>query len=239
MPAAPPESQLLYEQIGPSSTFGRESASARLFPNGSQSNVDLNSQASVRRMSDIFTPRPFGSNRNLAGVRSVKAFSSSSSLDKTSDSGDRGSREHSIEPARAHIHKAAPANHAGRATSVATVRPVLSSQQAPSLLAQDYNADVGVHRSQDLRASQVRAGQDDPWSPYAYKRIGKDSADVAAKRREARKRSLTISSSQPLKYTERTPSPQKAKIHSAAGDLISSVSCHCSVILPLIFISYS
>ena len=67
--------QVLFQNGDKSGT--RQSAAARLFPSGipasyASSGQTVNSKESVRRISDLFTPRPFGT-RSTSGVRSVSA----------------------------------------------------------------------------------------------------------------------------------------------------------------------
>lgn len=167
-------------------------------------------------MSDIFTPRPFGapnSRPSSATVRPVKAFDQSINTDNK----DRENKENIM------TQSSAPRYGSGqRSTTVATVRPVLSSNSVSSSgnKPRDYNFNDKMDSyKQDDTPRSSRPGTQKPWeSDPARKPEGS-----AVKRRVNRSRFMTISSSQPIKYTEQTPSPKKARVHSAAGDLISTV----------------
>lgn len=159
------------------------------------SREELNSQASVRRMSDIFTPRPFGSNRNLAS-RPVRAFTSSPSLNPE----PRVTASNAPQQ-RSAVQRLSDSPRVPRST--ATVHPVMVDQN------HNIERKWTSNRPQMLTHTPERTG---------------------AVKRKDRKRSLTISSSQPMRYTEQ--SPRKAiQPHSAAGDLISTVS-HSAVAQP-------
>lgn len=175
----------------------RRSASARLFPAG---RPDTNTTDSVRRMSDIYTPRPFGQ----SGSRSNMSY------------GEPHRDTHKpAEPSQSYKFGSGQGQ---RSTTVATVRPVLAST-ANDKLVQDYNQNHSADPYQSKPSPKSSAQRS--WDSDSLQK--KDPKGSLPRRKANRERFMTISSSQPALYTEQTPS-KKQKVHSVAGDLISTVS---------------
>ena len=173
----------------------RRSASERLFPVGqnqqSHTNVHVSSEEHVRRISDIYTPKPFfksDSRSSSSGIRPVSSPLSGS---------------HSS------IHKPP--------SSVATVRPVVSHTTTASLR-------LGKENVPEKNNNTVTTATVKPMSSSILREKRPDAITHTPIERERRK---TISGSTQLKMEKDSPI-KKRRMHSVAGDLISSV-CLLSV----------
>ena len=181
----------------------RQSAAARLFPSGipasyTSSSPTVNSEERVRRISDLFTPRPF-----TVGARSTSVVRSVSVQRPESENEAASTEQQDWRNAAVttmHINPATwqPSQPVSCTITTATVKPMTASSVP----------------SENL--PNVKRGSASGLTPREKMRM----------RRTPGSRFQTISSSEPVKL-EQTPT-KPAKIHTTAGDLISSVSHYCA-----------
>lgn len=184
----------------------RKSASQRLFPTGDKPvTSSARSPEHARRMTDIYTPRPFGGSPrpSSATVRPDNTDRASPRMDYAKQGAEP---QLSATRYTSSLTRASP-------SSIATVRPVVTGTSSVSM------TTTHIHKST-------------PWvsepssTTISMATVKPMSATFdSPKKSKDRYRRQTISSTEPTRM-EQDLSSRKPAVHSVAGDLISSVSIY-------------